>query len=214
MTKQKQPIERITGYGMPFKEDNADTDLIAPKPALYALTWQEVGEFLFSERKANPQSILNDSKYASARILLAGNNFGCGSSREHAPQAIKQYYDAVIAVQLPGGKAAYANIFHENSDEIGLPVVWISRESMSGLLEMVNAEPRTEIVIDLKEKNISYAIQTTPKDPTGSAVIPFDMTEDARLRFLRGEVGEGDKMASQEERIREFASKQPSVKGY
>jgi 3-isopropylmalate/(R)-2-methylmalate dehydratase small subunit len=208
MATKNKPIKRITGYAMPFKEDNADTDLIAPKPALYALTWQEVGEFLFSERKANPSAVLNNPRYANARILLVGNNFGCGSSREHAPQAIKQYYDAVIAVELPNGKAPYANIFHENSDEIGLPVIWTSRESMGGLVTAVEKFPPTIIKIDLISKKISYV----PSFDNRS--FDFNMTEDARQRLLRGEIGEGDAMASQEDRIKEFASKQPSVKGY
>jgi 3-isopropylmalate/(R)-2-methylmalate dehydratase small subunit len=207
MIKNK-PIERIAGFGMPFKEDNADTDLIAPKPALYALDWPEVGEFLFSERKANPNSVLNDPRYRGARILLAGNNFGCGSSREHAPQAIKQHYDAVIAVQLPNGKAAYANIFHENADEIGLPVVWISREGMDGLVKQVEAV-RSTIRIDLLKKTVSYY-----RKDYGLVNVPFDMTEDARQRLLRGEIGEGDAMAAQESRIKEFAKNQPAIKGY
>ncbi len=195
-------ITEILSMGMPFGEDNVDTDVIIPSRYLKTLTWEEVGEGLFYPRRFDQakqplSTVFNDPQYRGARILFAGGNFGCGSSREHAPQAIKAHYDAVVAV-------SFAGIFDGNCYAIGLPAVRVSKDHLVQLLERARVAPLTHFTLNLKSKQVSYAGET----------LPFEISDVNRQGFLTGTWDERDKLVANLPRTRTIAEQLPYVTGF
>ena len=139
------------------------------------MTFDALGEGLFADdRKAAAASgglhPLDDDKYQGATIMLSGANFGCGSSREHAPQALRKFgLRAIIAEN-------YAEIFFGNSTNIGLPCVSASRESIQQIAKAVEADPQLEIMIDLEDEVIRY----------GDENVPMTMRDSARDALIKG----------------------------
>ncbi len=200
-------IKHVMGNAMPFGEDDVDTDVIIPSKFLLTITWDEVGKGLLYPRRYNKDgtlnetSPLNNARYAESRILLAGKNFGCGSSREHAPQAIKANFDAVIA-------ASYAGIFDGNCYAIGLPAVKVSPENLAKLMETVKESPQIVFRMDLEQKTISYNISHSESQ------IPFDLDDVKREGFLKGTWDERDLLTRNLPKTREVASRLPYLNGF
>ena len=146
-------ILKISGRGVYVAGDDIDTDRIIPARFMKCLSFDGLGEFLFhdvryregGEPKAHP---LNDPRFDGASILLTGNNFGCGSSREHAPQALyRAGFRAIIA-------EGYAEIFFGNATTLGMPCVTASKTAIQSLVSSIEANPATALTIDLKEQQI------------------------------------------------------------
>ena len=139
-----EPIERVEGTAVPLDRSDVDTDQIVPARFLKRIERTGFGEFLFAEWRQDPDFVLNDARYAGASILLAGANFGSGSSREHAPWALEDYgFRAVIA-------PIFADIFRNNCCKIGLLPVELPQESVRALMDAVLDDPTTRIVVDLE----------------------------------------------------------------
>ena len=123
------------------------------------VTFDGLGEYVFYDVRKNEDGTershpLNEERYAGATILISGNNFGCGSSREHAPQAIyRAGFRAVIA-------EGFAEIFFGNSTQLGMPCVSVSSEDAATIRAAVEADPGVEITIDLNDKTVSFGGQT------------------------------------------------------
>lgn len=161
-------ITQISGRGVPVRGDDLDTDRIIPARYMKCVTFDGLGEFMFYdvrfEEDGTPkQHPLNEERYKGARILISGNNFGCGSSREHAPQAIYRY--GIRAVIAEG----FAEIFFGNSTTLGLPCVTVSNADRETLQQLVEKDADTEISIDLENKTISAGGQTFSCDIRESA---------------------------------------------
>ena len=144
------PIKKVTGRAVPVEGDDIDTDRIIPARYMRCVTFDGLGEFLFrdirqtQDGKSTNHSI-DQAKYQGATILVSGMNFGCGSSREHAPQAIvRAGFKAVIA-------GNFAEIFFGNSTTLGLPCVSAKKEDLQTLTQLISSEPRTEVEIDLEK---------------------------------------------------------------
>jgi 3-isopropylmalate/(R)-2-methylmalate dehydratase small subunit len=138
-----EPITRIEGTAAPLDRSDVDTDQIVPARFLKRIERSGFGEFLFAEWRQDPGFVLNDERYVGATILLAGANFGGGSSREHAPWALQDYgFQAVIA-------PSFADIFRNNCCKIGLLPVELPAESVRALMDAVLDDPATTIVVDL-----------------------------------------------------------------
>lgn len=172
-------LEKIiakTGQAVPVPGDDIDTDRIIPARFMKCVTFDGLGAYVFYDvRKAadgsNTDHNLNKPAYSEASIIISGNNFGCGSSREHAPQAIaKAGFQAVIA-------EGYAEIFFGNSTQLGIPCVTVRHEDRLTLTASVEEKPSQEITIDLVKQEIRYA--------EGS--IPFSMREANRKTLINGE---------------------------
>lgn len=171
-------LAKITSYKgrvVPVPGDDIDTDRIIPARFMKCVTFDGLGKFLFNDvrldEKGNKKAHnLNDPRYAKATILLSGRNFGCGSSREHAPQAI--YHAGFRAVIAEG----YAEIFFGNSTQLGIPCVTVSHEDRLTLEKAVEADPQTEIAIDLEKKEIRF----------GKNKIALQMRETARAALVSG----------------------------
>jgi len=144
-----EPIKKITGTAVPLDRSDVDTDQIIPAEYLKRVERAGFGPFLFAEWRKDPNFVLNDERYASASVLLTGANFGCGSSREHAPWAIE---DAGFKVVIA---PSFADIFRGNCLKIGVLPVELPAGSVRALIDVVADDPTTQIVVDLETKTVS-----------------------------------------------------------
>jgi len=141
-------ITQVTGRAVNVAGNDIDTDRIIPARFMKCVSFDGLGEFLFydvrkNEDGSNKPHPLNEARFQGATILLSGANFGCGSSREHAPQAIQKYgFRAVIAEN-------FAEIFFGNSTTLGMPCVCATREDIAKIAAAVEANPQTEVVVDV-----------------------------------------------------------------
>jgi len=165
-----EPIKKIAGTAVPLDRSDVDTDQILPAEHLKRIERTGFGQFLFAEWREDPDFVMNRPEYSGATILLAGANFGCGSSREHAPWAIQDAgFKAVIA-------PSFADIFRNNCYKIGLLVVDLSAETVDALMDAVHEDPPTEITVDLERRTVIAP---------GMAEV-FDIDDFTRYRLLEG----------------------------
>ena len=168
-------ISSIEGTGVYVPGDDIDTDRIIPARFMKCVTFDGLGEYLFHdvkfEQDGSPKEhALNDPTFAGASILVSGSNFGCGSSREHAPQSL---YRAGFRGIIAGN---YAEIFFGNSINLGMPCVSMSAGNRLKLVSLVEAEPTAKIVIDLVD------LQVRAND----LALPVEIREGARDSLLNG----------------------------
>ena len=164
------PVKRVEGKALPLGWDDVDTDQIVPSDALKRIERTGFGQFLFSQWREDPEFVLNKPEHEDAVVLLAGQNFGSGSSREHAPWAIQDYgFGAVIA-------PSFADIFKNNCAKIGLLAVELSEESVEKLLEIVREDSEAELTVDLEGRVV--------RAPGFEE--PFAFDNFARYRLLNG----------------------------
>lgn len=152
----------ITATACPLRAENVDTDQIIPARYLTTVTRAGLGKGLFADWRVDangqprPDFPLNQSQYAGAAILVTGRNFGCGSSREHAPWAIK---DAGFEVVV---SSYFADIFYNNSLKNGLLLAVVSPPALSTLLDIIEETPSTSIRVDLLAQTVSLGAQVYP----------------------------------------------------
>jgi 3-isopropylmalate/(R)-2-methylmalate dehydratase small subunit len=167
-----EKITRIQVKGVFVPGDDIDTDRIIPARYLRCVTFDGLGEGLFydvrfGEDGAPKEHPLNDPRFKDATILLSGANFGCGSSREHAPQAIyRAGFRAVIA-------QSFAEIFFGNATTLGMPCIEATAEQLRTLVAALETDPDAEIVIDVENQTVTVAGQThhvTIRDTARSAL--------------------------------------------
>ncbi|HEY5079125.1 MAG TPA: 3-isopropylmalate dehydratase small subunit [Opitutaceae bacterium] len=152
-------ITRVTGRAVQVPGNDIDTDRIIPARYLKCVTFDGLGEFLFYDVRKNADGTdkphpLNEARFKGASILLSGANFGCGSSREHAPQALQKF--GIRAVIAEG----FAEIFFGNSTTLGMPCVSAGREDIARIAAAVEADPGTEVTIDVEAQRVSFAGQS------------------------------------------------------
>ena len=154
-------ITSVSGRAVTVPGNDIDTDRIIPARFMKCVTFDGLGEFLFYDVRKDADGTdrvhpLNDPRFKAATILISGANFGCGSSREHAPQAIQKYgFKAVIAEN-------FAEIFFGNSVTLGIPCACAKREDIAKISAAVENDPSTEVVIDVAKQEIHFAGQTAP----------------------------------------------------
>jgi 3-isopropylmalate/(R)-2-methylmalate dehydratase small subunit len=166
-------ITSLTGRALAVPGNDIDTDQIIPARFLKAITFDGLGEGLFADARkavtaAGQVHPLDDARFRGAKILLSGANFGCGSSREHAPQAIQKFgFRAVVA-------ESYAEIFFGNATTIGLPCVSADRADIARLTAAVEANPALDVTVDLVAQEIRFGGETarlTMRDSARNALI-------------------------------------------
>jgi 3-isopropylmalate/(R)-2-methylmalate dehydratase small subunit len=144
-----QQVTVITGTGVPLRRSDVDTDQIIPSDWLKRIERTGFGEGLFGEWRESSDFVLNQDRYAKASILVAGPNFGTGSSREHAVWALQQYgFTAVLS-------SRFADIFRNNSTKTGLLTIAIPQSIIEQLWEALEDNPGTEIVIDVEARRVA-----------------------------------------------------------
>jgi 3-isopropylmalate/(R)-2-methylmalate dehydratase small subunit len=165
-----EPVQRVSGKALPLGWDDVDTDQIVPSDALKRIERTGFGQFLFSQWREDPEFVLNEPEHEGAVVLIAGHNFGSGSSREHAPWAIQDYgFGAVIA-------PSFADIFKNNCAKIGLLAIELPEEAVQRLLDAVRDDPETLITVELTERTV-----------TGPDVREtFEMDDFTRQRLMEG----------------------------
>ena len=162
------PIKKVSGRAVPVEGDDIDTDRIIPARYMRCVTFDGLGEFLFRDIRQTPDGkstnhTIDQAKFKGATILISGMNFGCGSSREHAPQAIvRAGFKAVIA-------GNFAEIFFGNSTTLGLPCVSAKKEDLQALTQLISSEPSTEVGIDLEKLKVNAGKLSFPVTMKGSA---------------------------------------------
>jgi len=152
-----QPFRKHTGLVVPLDRVNVDTDQMVPKQFLTWVTREGYGRVLFYDwryfdgERPNPEFVLNFARYKGASILLARANFGCGSSREHAPWAVLDY--GIRAIIAP----SFADIFYNNCFKNGILPVTLTEEQVDDLFRRTEAQPGYQLSVDLEEKTIRDA---------------------------------------------------------
>jgi 3-isopropylmalate/(R)-2-methylmalate dehydratase small subunit len=158
-------VETVRGTGVPVRGNDIDTDQIIPARFLKVLTFEGLGEFAFFDQRyetagpdgeggqlaENPTDHpFNDERFRDANVLVVNANFGCGSSREHAPQALMRWgIDAVVG-------ESFAEIFAGNCLALGIPTVTADTEAVEALQDHVEANPDTEITVDVADEAVRY----------------------------------------------------------
>jgi 3-isopropylmalate/(R)-2-methylmalate dehydratase small subunit len=159
-----------TGRGLPLRRSNVDTDQIIPAVYLKRVTRTGFEDGLFAAWRADPDFVLNQPQYAGADVLVAGPDFGTGSSREHAVWARQNYgFKAVISPR-------FADIFRGNSLKGGLLTVLINEADVEALWAAIEADPQTQITVDLIAREVRY----------GAVVLPFEIDDYTRWRLMEG----------------------------
>jgi len=144
--------KRIEGRGCVLRGDDIDTDRIIPARFLRCVTFDDVGEHAFEDdrEQAKGDHPFDDERYRGANIMIVGQNFGCGSSREHAPQALmRSGFDAFV-----GG--SFAEIFFGNCTALGLPCVTLSPGDLSALMDSVTVGPDEQLKVDLEAREVHH----------------------------------------------------------
>ncbi len=161
-------IISVTGRAVNVPGNDIDTDRIIPARFMKCVVFDGLGEFLFNDVRKNLDGTekphpLNEARFKGATILLSGANFGCGSSREHAPQAIAKYgFKAVIAEN-------FAEIFFGNSTTLGIPCVTAAREDIAKIAAAVEANPQIDVTIDLVKLEARFGNQSVKIEQRESA---------------------------------------------
>jgi 3-isopropylmalate/(R)-2-methylmalate dehydratase small subunit len=159
-----------TGRALPLRRSNVDTDQIIPAVYLKRVTRTGFEDGLFAAWRADPEFVLNKPAYADADVLVAGPDFGTGSSREHAVWALQNYgFKAVISPR-------FADIFRGNSLKGGLLTVIIDEDDVEALWQAIEADPTLSVTVDLVAREVRYADVT----------LPFDIDDYTRWRLMEG----------------------------
>ena len=166
------PVRTVVGRAAPLPRSDVDTDQIIPSDWLKRVERTGFGAGLFAEWRSDPDFVLNRPEYEGASILLAGPNFGTGSSREHAVWALQDHgFGAVVSPR-------FADIFRTNCTKTGLLPVQVDAAVGSALLEAVEADPSTEITIDVESRRLLC--------PAAAVDVAFPIDDFTRWRFLEG----------------------------
>jgi 3-isopropylmalate/(R)-2-methylmalate dehydratase small subunit len=196
-------IITVSGTAVPIRGNDIDTDRIIPARYLKEPTFARMGEYPFfderfdasGKKKDHP---FNDPEYKGASVLFVNKNFGCGSSREHAPQALYRFGIKAIVGE------SFAAIFTGNCTMMGLPTVVVGVKEIERLMKSVEGNPRIEYTVDLENKAISY----------GDQKIAIDLPETYRIALTKGFWDSTALLRANLEEVRKTAAKLPYVSGF
>ena len=196
----KREIQEVAGSACVVRGDDIDTDRIIPARFMKVVTFDTMGEHAFEDdrKAAKGDHALDQEKYAGARILVVGKNFGCGSSREHAPQALMRFgFDAFVG-------ASFAEIFFGNCTALGLPCVTLGEADLAALMDSVELDPSQQVTVDLEARTV------TSRAGTAQATIP----PGTRTQFLEGTWDATALLLDANEAIEQTGERLPYVAGY
>ena len=165
-----EPIIKHTGIGVPLRVSNVDTDQIIPAVYLKRVTKTGFDDALFVNWRKNPEFVLNQEPYKNGSVLVAGPDFGTGSSREHAVWALKDYGFRVVI------SSRFADIFRGNSGKQGLVAAQVAQDDVELIWKALEREPGTEITVELENKTVTV----------GALVVPFQIDDYVRWRLMEG----------------------------
>jgi 3-isopropylmalate/(R)-2-methylmalate dehydratase small subunit len=196
-------ITRISGTALPMRGNDIDTDRVIPARYLKEVTFARMGEYPFFDERFDPAGRkkdhpFNDPEYRGASILFVNKNFGCGSSREHAPQALFRFGLKAIVGE------SFAAIFAGNCTMMGVPTVTVNATVMEQLMRSVEEEPRTRYTVDLDAKTLSY----------GSHTVAIDLPETYRSALISGSWDSTALLRANLEQVRKTAARLPYTSSF
>jgi 3-isopropylmalate/(R)-2-methylmalate dehydratase small subunit len=165
-----------TGIGVPLRRSNVDTDQIIPAVYLKRVSRTGFEDGLFAAWRADPDFVLNVEPYRSGSVLVAGPDFGTGSSREHAVWALKDYGFRVVI------SSRFADIFRGNSGKQGLLTAQLSQDDVERLWQVLESAPGTQVSVDLAERTVVVAGQ----GESAGLLMPFEVDDYTRWRLMEG----------------------------
>ena len=192
-------IQQVEGRAIPVRGNDIDTDRIIPARYLRAITFDGLGEYAFEDdRKSNPDHPFDDPRFQGASVLIANGNFGCGSSREHAPQALMRWGICAIVGE------SFAEIFLGNCTAMGVPCLTASTGDIVKIQDAAEADPQREMTVDLKEKKLTF----------GDIEVDLQIAEGNRLQLIEGAWDATGMLLEGRDAVREVANKLPYVTGF
>ncbi|EMA72059.1 3-isopropylmalate dehydratase small subunit [Halorubrum distributum] len=195
-----EKVTEVTGTGIPVRGNDIDTDQIIPARFMKVVTFDGLGQFSFFDQRFDDEDNekdhpFNEEKYKGANVLVVNANFGCGSSREHAPQALMRWgIDAVVG-------ESFAEIFAGNCLALGVPTVTADQADIEALQDYVEANPDAEIDIDVAEETVTY----------GDTVIDAEVHDAQRKALVEGVWDTTALMGANAGAVRETARSLPYV---
>ncbi len=198
-------IERVEGRPIPLRGNDIDTDRIIPARFMKVVTFEGLGQYAFYDERFDAQGrskghVLDDPRFQAKgpRIAVVNKNFGCGSSREHAPQALLRWGIRALVGE------SFADIFFGNCIALGMPCVTAGGEAIATLQELVERHPQEIMVVDLNECRVSFVGRS----------VPVQIPEAARRQLLEGTWDATQILLQAEEQIRKTARRLPYVRGF
>jgi len=199
-TGADQHITDVSGTGVPIPGDDVDTDQILPAKFMKEVTFDNMADYLFYDARRDDDGEFNDhplNRFEGASIAVVNSNFGCGSSREHAPQAMMRWgIDGVVG-------ESYAEIFRDNCKSLGIPAVTTDHESVVELQEWIEANPDGDVEIDVEAKTVTY----------GDTTIDVDIDDGMREALVDGIWDTTALMYSNRSKVDETVAELPYVEG-
>ena len=192
-------VTNIAGRGLPLRGDDIDTDRIMPARFLKAISFEGLEGHLFEDdRRADASHPFNDPKYAGASILIVNSNFGCGSSREHAPQGLARAgFGAIVG-------RSFSEIFQGNAAMLGVPCFVAAPADIDRLQSLIEAKPESTIEVDVATGRIT----------AGSMVVEASLPAALRDGFLSGQWNPTAMLLDRFEDVRAVAARLPYIRGF
>lgn len=195
-----EKISRLTGTALPVRGDNIDTDRIIPARFLRSVSFEGLEDHLFEDdrEQARDRHPVDNPAFAGAAFLFVNANFGCGSSREHAPQAIRRRGIRAVVGE------SFSEIFFGNSVALGMPCPTVSRENADVLMRRAEGEPGTSFTLDLQELTLAG----------GGLIVPVSLSAAARDAFLDGSWDATGLLLEHFDDVRRVADRLPYIAGW
>jgi 3-isopropylmalate/(R)-2-methylmalate dehydratase small subunit len=195
----------IKGQGIVLHGNDIDTDRIIPARYLRTVSFEGLGDHVFEDDRAQLGQQgrvhpFDEPKFRDATVLLVNKNFGCGSSREHAPQALNRWHKGIRAIV----GESFAEIFQGNCVSLGMPCVVVDAASVEGLQQAVAADPSVTVTVDLQDKIVS----------AGALRVPLRIPEGVRQQFLDGRWDTTGELLANRDAIVGLAKKLPYLSGF
>jgi 3-isopropylmalate/(R)-2-methylmalate dehydratase small subunit len=196
-------IVKINGTALPMRGNEIDTDRIIPARYLKEVSFARMGDYPFFDERYTSEGKkkdhpFNDPEYSGASILFVNKNFGCGSSREHAPQALNRFGIKVIVGE------SFAAIFAGNCTMMGVPTVTASEKHIQQLMKSVEENPRTEYTVDIDNKTLTY----------GKVKIAIDLPDTYRTALTMGSWDSTALLRANLEQVKQTAKKLPYMNSF
>ena len=198
MNGASSSVNRAEGRGIPLRGNDIDTDRIIPARYLRNITFEGLGEFAFEDDRKSTDHPFDEERYRGASILVVNGNFGCGSSREHAPQAIMRWGIRAIVGE------SFAEIFQGNCTAMGLPCVTAPAGNIQALMAAVESDPKCEIAVDLEARSLSC----------GDLGFEIGIPDGDRIQLLEGTWDATGMLLEGRESVRSVARNLPYISGF
>ena len=198
MSAADSSVTRVIGSAVPLRGNDIDTDRIIPARYLRSITFDGLGDHAFEDDRKAGGHPFDEDRYRGASIMIVNANFGCGSSREHAPQALMRWGIRAVVGE------SFAEIFRGNCTAIGVPCATLSPGEMQALMDAVEAQPPMPLKLDLRARTLSY----------GEREVPVEIPEGPRVQLLEGAWDATGMLLEGAEAARKVAERLPYISGF